>query len=325
VILPKYPVYVLSKGRANRVAGLTARFLIGDFVPFRMAVEPQEMDDYARYLRTIGGDPEKILLELPFSNLGEGGTPARNFIWEHSIEQGAERHWILDDNIRDLRRLYAGKRIPCESGVAMRQVEVLTDRYENVPISGMNYQMFVVPESPPFRWNCHVYSCILIQNDIPFRWRLRYNEDTDLCLQVVDAGLCTIQVNAFMADKQPTMKMGGGNTEALYDGTIKDGVATNDATAGRLKMARSLEALWPGLVTTDWRFGRPQHVVDWSQFKTPLRLRDEIDREALKAQGPDEMGMRLRRRGAVDTPTLAKVVEDYEAKHGVWTDRREQA
>jgi hypothetical protein len=39
-------------------------------------------------------DPKKILV-LPFSNLGQGGIPARNWVWEHSISIGAKRHWIL--------------------------------------------------------------------------------------------------------------------------------------------------------------------------------------------------------------------------------------
>lgn len=316
MILPKYPVYIISKGRANRVHGLTARFLAADFVPFRIAVEPQEVPAYTAYLESLGVDPDEAILELPFSNLGEGSTPARNCCWEHSIEQGAKRHWILDDNVRDIRRLYAGKRIPCESGVAMRQVEMLTDRYKDVAVSGMNYQMFVVPESPPFRWNCHVYSYILLQNDVPFRWRLRYNEDTDLCLQAVTAGYNTIQVNTFMADKQPTMKMGGGNTSELYKGRGKEKV---EVGAGRVAMAKSLEQQWPGIVKTDERFGRAQHVVDWSQFDKPLQRLDLPPGEY-----PDEMGMRLRRRGEIDTPILAKLSEDYDAKHGAWKDLREE-
>jgi hypothetical protein len=317
MILPKYPVYIISKGRANRVHGLTARFLAADFVPFKIAVEPQERAEYEAYLKTLGVDPDEAILELPFSDLGEGSTPARNHCWEHSIEAGAERHWILDDNVRDIRRLLDGKRIPCESGVAMRQVEVLTDMHIDVAVSGMNYQMFVVPESPSFRWNCHVYSYILLQNDLPFRWDLRYNEDTDLCLQALDSGYNTIQVCAFMADKQPTMKMGGGNTAELYKGT---GKTAAEEGAGRVAMARSLESKWPGIVTTDERFGRAQHVVDWGRFKHPLR-----PIEAEPGVYPDEMGMRLRRRAAVDTPPLALLAEQYEAKHGEWQDRREQA
>ena len=59
-------------------------------VPYRIVVEPQEFDNYAQYI-----DPSKILT-LPFSNLGQGSIPARNWVWEHSIQEGHQRHWILD-------------------------------------------------------------------------------------------------------------------------------------------------------------------------------------------------------------------------------------
>ena len=69
-----------------------------DNVPFRLVVEPQEREAYAA---EFGADR---LLILPFSNLGLGGIPARNWVWEHSKAAGHARHWILDDNIRQFVR-----------------------------------------------------------------------------------------------------------------------------------------------------------------------------------------------------------------------------
>ena len=66
--------------------------------------------------------------------------------------------------------------------------------------------MFVPRKSadlPPFKANTRIYSCILIDNALPFRWRGRYNEDTDLSLRVLKAGLCTIQFNAFLRRRWP--------------------------------------------------------------------------------------------------------------------------
>ncbi|NJN50269.1 MAG: hypothetical protein HC798_03745 [Polaribacter sp.] len=99
---------------------------------------------------------------------------------------------------------------------------------------------------------------------MPERWRGRYNEDTDLCLQVLTKGLCTILFNAYMIDKVATMTMKGGNSDELYKGD------------GRLVMARSLERLWPGIVTVTRRFKRPQHVVRWDRFKQSLKKRTDI-------------------------------------------------
>ena len=110
-------------------------------------------------------------------------------------------------------------------------------------------------------------------NSTPFRWIGKYNEDTDLCLQALAGGWCTILINAFMCDKKPTMTMKGGNTEHLYLGD------------GRLKMARELERRWPGIVQTKRRFGRPQHVVKhaWKKFDTQLKLRPGVNLREIAA------------------------------------------
>lgn len=223
-------------------------------------IEPQELPDYLKHF------DRSLILTLPFSNLGLGSIPARNWVWEHSKAEGYERHWILDDNIRDISRMYKSKRIGCNSGVALSACEDFIDRYENVAVAGLNYKMFVFAGIiHPFVRNARVYSTLLIKNDIPYRWRGRYNEDTDLCLQVLSGGWCTVLFNAFLIDKMRTMTMKGGNMSSLYQGD------------GRLKMARSLERVWPGVVTVDRRYARPQHVVkgSWKFFDTPLRLKPD--------------------------------------------------
>ena len=270
---PRYPVYVISKGRYENCP--TAKFLIEDKVDFFLVVEPQEKHEYAaRY------GAERILV-LPFSNLGLGSIPARNFCWEHSKKNGHFRHWILDDNISKVRRLNKGKRLACNANYAFVATEDFTDRYENIAIAGLNYTFFAITKMPPFYLNCHVYSTLLIRNDLDYRWRGRYNEDTDLCLQVLSGGWCTVLMNAFLIDKMATMTMKGGNSDILYKGD------------GRLVMARSLERVWPGVVTVDRRFKRPQHVVKnaWKGFDTQLIRRKDIDWDNLKS---NNYGMKLR-------------------------------
>lgn len=268
--MPQFPIYIISKGRAD--VCLTAQFLIADGVPFYLVVEPQEKDLYS----AIYGDER--LLVLPFSNLGLGSRPARNWVWEHSKAAGDKRHWILDDNIRMLCKYHKGKRLRVSSGIAFKVVEDFTERYTNVAISGFNYSTFVGLGTnssdlmPPFYLNSHVYSCMLILNDLPFRWRGKWNEDTDLNLQALSKNWCTVAFNVFNQQKMPTMTMKGGNAAELYKGD------------GRLEMARSLERAWPGVVQTKRRFGRPQHVVhdSWKKFDTPLIRRTDIDWEQIE-------------------------------------------
>lgn len=259
---PKYPVYIISKGRWE--SRLTSKALERMRVPYHIVVEPQEYDNYAAVI-----DQKKILV-LPFSNLGQGSIPARNWVWEHSISVGAERHWILDDNISDFYRFHDGKRISVTDGTIFLASEDFVDRYTNVALAGMQYKMFAITSltssiRKPFLMNTRVYSCILIKNNMPYRWRGRYNEDTDLSLRVLKDGWCTILFYAFLADKMPTMTMKGGNTEELYklDGQ-KD---------GRLLMAQSLQQQHPDVTKIVQKWGRWQHQVDYRPFKNNRLIR----------------------------------------------------
>lgn len=254
---PRYPIYIVSKGRWESRRTSKALEAIG--VPYFIVVEPQEFDQYAGVIAV-----EKVL-RLPFSNLGQGSIPARNWIWEHARQAGAARHWILDDNISGFFRFQNNLKCPVESGVPFRAIEDFCDRYTNVAMAGMNYFMFVTRKSgtvPALTMNTRIYSCILLRNDLSHRWRGRYNEDTDLSLRILKDGYCTVLFNAFLADKEQTMLMRGGNTETLY---LAD---------GRLKMAESLRDQHPDVVTITRKWGRWQHQVDYKPFRRNQLVRD---------------------------------------------------
>ena len=97
-------------------------------------------------------------------------------------------------------------------------------------------------------------------------------------------------------DKITTMVMKGGNTDVLYHGD------------GRLKMARSLERLWPGVVTTKRRFRRPQHIVfdSWRRFDTPLKLKPGIELGKMQS---NEYGMKLVQVKPIKSAELKKLIE----------------
>jgi hypothetical protein len=274
---PKYPVYVISKGRWE--SRLTVKALLACKVPYRVVIEPQEYEQYAAVI-----DPATILT-LPFSDLGQGSIPARNWVWEHSLSEGVARHWILDDNIATFMRFNRNLKVPVASGSIFRSAEDFTERYTNVALSGFNYKMFAPRKdggAPPFYVNTRIYSCILINNAIPYRWRGRYNEDTDLSLRVLKDGWCTVLFNAFLAEKMPTMTMKGGNTDELYkqDGSFD----------GRLEMARSLRRQHPDVTKIVRKWGRWQHHVDYRPFRgNKLKLRPDVE----IPEGVNEYGMKL--------------------------------
>ncbi len=245
---PNYPVYIVSKGRWER--RLTSKALERMNVPYSIVVEPQEYEKYASVI-----EPKKILV-LPFSNLGLGSTPARNWIWEHSMAISAKKHWIMDDNIENFHRLNRNIKPIVNSGTIFKAAEDFIDRYENVPIAGFNYYSFCKTTDlvPPFVLNTKVYSTILIDNAFPHRWRAKFNEDVDLSLMALKAGYCTIQFNAFLAGKVTTQRMKGGNTDELY-------------ANGTLEKSQCLADLHPDVAKVVWKFNRWHHHVDYKPFK----------------------------------------------------------
>ncbi len=274
---PRHPVYIISKGRWE--SRYTSNELERIGVPYHIVIEPQEYDQYAAVIA-----PEKILV-LPFSNLGQGSIPVRNWVWEHSIGLGAERHWIMDDNILKFYRSNRNSKIPVQSGTIFHCAEQFIDRYENIAMAGFQYESLSPRRDikKPLAFNTRIYSCILLLNSLKHRWRGRYNEDTDLSLRLLKDGWCTVLFYAFLANKVATMRVKGGNTDQLYK---------QDATFdGRLEMARSLARQHPDVTKIKWKWGRWQHVVDYSRFKrNKLKRRPGVE----IPDGVDNFGMTLK-------------------------------
>lgn len=257
-------------------------------MPFRLIVEEAERAAYAEVV-----DPGKLLvLDPAFVAAYEtcdrldgpkGSGPARNFAWETAKAEGAPWHWVIDDNIEAFYRLNKNLKVPLDSGVGFRAMEDFADRYENVAMAGPNYFMFASRKTamPPLTFNTRIYSCNLIRTDAPFRWRGRFNEDTDLSLRMLKAGWCTVLFNAFLQGKVRTMTMKGGNTDTIY-------------THGTAAKSQMIANLHPDVARVAWRFGRVHHHVDYRPFRrNKLRLRPDVE----IAPGVDNYGMRLRKVG----------------------------
>ena len=202
---PKHPVYIISKGRWD--SRHTSIALEKMAMPYSIVVEENEYDKYAGVI-----DKNKILI-LPEQYIkdydscttdhGTGSGPARNFCWEHSLENGATSHWLLDDNIKAFGRINRNLYIHVTSGTIFKAAEDFIKRYENIALAGFNYDFLAKTktELPAFVKNTRIYSCLLIRNDIPYRWRAKYNEDTDLSLRVLKDG--TLDKSKMLADLHP--------------------------------------------------------------------------------------------------------------------------
>tara|TARA_Y100001973_G_C5177450_1_gene322868 strand:+ start:403 stop:1290 length:888 start_codon:yes stop_codon:yes gene_type:complete len=287
---PQFPLYIPTKGRAD--SRLTAKVLEEMNVPFRLVIEDQEYKTYADVI-----DKSKLLvLDKKYqddydtcddlgSTKSKGPGAARNFIWDHSISEGYKWHWVMDDNIKLFRRWNKNKRYKCYDGTPFKVMEDFVLRYDNIAMAGPNYSFFVIDKwghnYGAFTVNTRIYSCNLIRNDVPFRWRGRYNEDTDLSLQMLKGGWCTVQFNAFLQEKTNTQVLKGGNTEAFY------------AKEGTIPKSQMQVRLHPDVSKLIWRYGRWHHHVNYNKFKRENKLIKKKDIEI--KQGINNYGLKLKK------------------------------
>lgn len=283
---PKYPLYIVSKKRAD--SRLTSKALEKMKVPYSVVIEESDYEDYSAVI-----DPKKLLI-LPeryfdeydvFDDLGRskstGPGAARNFVWDHSISLGYKWHWVMDDNIQGFFRLNNNLKVPVGCGSIFRAMEDFCERYTNISMAGPNYFMFAPRKTkqPPFIKNTRIYSCNLIRNDVPYRWRGRYNEDTDLSLRMLKDNWCTVQFNAFLQYKITTQVLRGGNSDAFYD------------KEGTLPKSQMLADMHPDVSEVVWKFNRWHHYVNYKPFKkNKLIRRDDVDFSG----GVNNYGMELK-------------------------------
>lgn len=307
----RYPIYVISKGRWDKC--YTSRFLTQMEVKHFVVCEPQE---YAQYKANVENQYATLLqLDMTYKDrydtcdnmdpsFPKGSGPARNFCWDDSIKRGYKWHWLMDDNaLEGFHYRWHNAKIKCRTGAILASCEDFVDRYENIGMFGPNYSGFCHLDSyrPPFTVNTRVYSCILIRNDVcdkdgnPFRWRARFNEDTDLSLRVLKAGWCTVLANWCLFGKATTMKVKGGNTDSIYV----------DGTKAKSEMIANLH---PDVAKVVWKFHRWHHDVDYSVFKQELKYKPGI----VPVPGDNNYGMRVVKTEETNTfDTKAYLEEKY--------------
>jgi len=158
-------------------------------IPHKLVIQPEQMDMYRKHVS------DEFLLELDMSfkdtyeycdnkgtTISTGAGPARNFIWEYSKANGEEWHWVMDDNIAGFAKHQDGKRLRLSNGPFDKMFE-FASKFSNVVMAGPEYSFFnpdVYPGSvnklkPAIGINRRIFSCNLIRNDIPQRWRGRWN------------------------------------------------------------------------------------------------------------------------------------------------------
>lgn len=298
---PRFPLYIPTKGRSEYM--ITSKVLTELGVPHFLIVESQQIPDYEKAIAKWNLLATIVPLDMKYKEQYElcddlgltrstGPGPARNAAWAHAIENGHAWHWVMDDNITSFRRLNQNEKVKVSNGAIFRAMEDFVLRYKNVAMAGPNYYMFAPARHklPPFVTNTRIYSCNLIRNDVPQRWRGRYNEDTIISLDMLKAGWCTIQFNAFLQQKMPTQMIGGGNTQEFYHAEGKLAAGARYADNGTLAKSQMQVKVHPDVSRLVWKFGRVHHHVDYSPFKANKLVRNP---EVEIPTTPNNYGMNL--------------------------------
>ena len=257
----RFPIYIISKSRFKRRP--TANYLESIGADYYIVVESEE---YEEYKKVVKGNvlilPKKYKDNYDrFWDDGDyrhGAGAARNFCWEHSISNGFDWHWVMDDNIEAIERYNNNMKVKCSTTTPFKVMEDFALRYKNLAICGPNYSHFCPANEArkPLYFNTRIYSTLLIRNDIPYRWRGRYNEDTDLSLRVLKDGWCTVQFNTFLQGKRATQTVSGGNSSEFYD---------EEGTYNKSKM---LEDMHPDVAKVIRQYNRWHHWVNYKPFKS---------------------------------------------------------
>jgi hypothetical protein len=290
----QYPIYIVSKGRWQPQRSKTANYLTKMKIHFNIVVEKEQYDNYlenmdAKYCRVLI-IPQKYFDEYETNdpegdaiNKSKGSGCARNFAWNHSKRCGYKKHWVMDDNIHCFYTFYNNRKLRVYDKGWFKMFEDFSDGFENVKMSGPNY-VFFCSESQvyaPYVNNTRIYSCNLISNDLPCRWRGRYNEDTLLSLDILSLGYDTLLTNFLIQDKASTMTVKGGNCDEIY----KDGTK---------KKSEIMVREYPKISKLVWKFKRWHHEINYKvferkEYKYKKQIKGKVKLSAFKIEDDTEV------------------------------------
>lgn len=287
---PQYPIFVVSRGRSGEYKNHISHQLTKMQVDHYIVVEDWDYDNYvnsrlneSKYCTILKMDMSyKDKYDVINPNLGgkidpkngkqvTGPGAARNWAADYAKYTLKQNWcWILDDNTDQFTRYWRGRRVISHSPEIFRSCERFVDRYTNIGIAGLNYECFAIggEHIPPLVINTRIYSYGLWNLNCPYiMQRGRYNEDTIQSLDILTHGWCTVQFNCMLADKLHTQAMKGGNTEVFYSKDL----------GGTIPKSQLLVETYPQYATLVYKFERIHHVVDYSSFTQPLKLKPEYE------------------------------------------------
>lgn len=279
-MINQYPIFVISYNRAKNHT--TAKWLAKYEVAHYMVVHKEQLDEYKKYQTPemkkyttflVFDDSYKLKYEtcddIPHRIQNAGSGAERNFAWDYSIKIGAKAHWLMDDNMQFMHIIGVNPK-----GIFVRRkctkkdfqekwhrAEHFFNKYENLLMMELAQNDFYINQRElTYALNTRCFSCNLIWNDMPLRWRGRYNEDVILSTDIMVSGYCIASyVAGVRKAKQSTRCAVGGNhatktgdTNSLY----QDGF---DYRNSSVKKTNLLLTVYPQYYRKVIKYGRVHH------------------------------------------------------------------
>jgi hypothetical protein len=148
----------------------------------------------------------------------QGLAYARNYIKQYSRSRGEEKHWQIDDDIKEfkIRKKDASRNEKTNSLKCLSIVEHCMDMFSNVAISGINGDTFAFDRKRSVQLNKLTCQCVLVDNTIDNEWEFCGAEDWHYTLSILEKGYCTLAFDHIMTNSPPPGKMSGGCTDLDY-------------------------------------------------------------------------------------------------------------
>jgi hypothetical protein len=205
-----YPIYIPSKGRADRVA--VAGLLQEHGIPFKITVEPQDADAYrVRYT-----DEQLVVMDAN----NQGIHYVRNWMKDHATNEGHAFHWQLDDDIKWFKVRYDGKNHKTNPAHVLSTIEDTVDLYTDIGAASPMYDTWAFQPGPIIKLNRMAASAMLLRNDPNIRFEPEIVEDIDITLQYLTAGYCSLifATNLITVPTTPTDTGGLGQSDRIGNG-----------------------------------------------------------------------------------------------------------
>lgn len=245
-MINKYPIFIISykRPKTHKTAKKLAEFGVSHY----LVLHTDQQEEYLKYFtlemkkytNIITFDPNyKLKYEtcdnIPHSVKNAGSGAERNFAWDYSKNVlKANAHWLMDDNMyfyyiaSKKNNIYIRKPATKENFMTLFiKGEKFFDKYENLLMIELKNKSFLVQlQKFSYSLNTRCFSCNLIYNSLPIRWRGRYNEDVILSYDIMKSGYCIASYHGgILKEKGSTREaIGGGNhaiskndKESIYD------------------------------------------------------------------------------------------------------------